>query len=187
LSAACSGAVSIDLNAAGLSTSISDGTYATGITRNANDYPTQINLPSSVTQHGQYDGASRTTYVDAIGPTGVSSPLNNTYSYGYDPAGWTNSLASTVNGTTTNSLSITHDALGHLTGATGTGATGSWAYANQGDNLTSATSNGSPTAAYSYSPSNANQLAGTTTSGVQRQRGQVSWPGLERRGRDWVF
>ena len=29
--------------------------------------------------------------------------------------------------------------------ATGTGTTGSWAYANQGDNLTSATSNGSPT------------------------------------------
>jgi YD repeat-containing protein len=71
-----------------------------------------------------------------------------------------------VNGSTTNSLTITHDALGHLKGATGTGATGGWAYANQGDNLTSATSNGSPTTTYSYNPSDASQLASTTTSGV---------------------
>ncbi len=158
--------VSLSLNAAGLSTGISDGTYATSITRNANDLPTTIGLPGSVNQHGQYDGASRTTYVDAVGPTGVSSPLNNTYTYGYDQAGWTNSLASTVNGTTTNTLTITHDALGHLTGATGTGVTGSWAYANQGDNLTSSTSNGGPTTTYTYSASNANQLASTTTSGA---------------------
>ncbi len=54
----------------------------------------------------------------------MSSPLNNTYTYGYDQAGWTNSFAGTVNGVTTNSLTITHDALGHLTGATGTGRDG---------------------------------------------------------------
>ncbi len=72
--AAPAGTVSITLNAAGLSTAISDGTYATGITRNGNDLPAQISLPGSVAQHGQYDGASRTTYVDAIGPTGVNTP-----------------------------------------------------------------------------------------------------------------
>ncbi len=35
-----------------------------------------------------------------------------------------------------------------------------------GDNLTSSTSNGGPTTSYSYSTSNANQLASTTTSGA---------------------
>ncbi|MDR3662242.1 MAG: hypothetical protein P4L86_17990, partial [Mycobacterium sp.] len=157
--------ISLGLNAAGLATSISDGTSATSITRNADDFPTQISLPGSVNQHGQYDGANRTTHVDAIGPTGVSSPLNNAYDYGYDAAGWTNGITTTVSGSAT-TLAVSHDALGHLTGATGTGTTGSWAYANLGDNLTGATSNGSPTTSYSYSSSNANELASTTTSGV---------------------
>ena len=72
-----------------------------------------------------------------------------------------------MSGTSTNNLTLTHDALGHLTAATGTGTVGSWAYGNYDDNLASASSNGGPTTTYVYSTTtNPNELATTSTSGV---------------------
>jgi RHS repeat-associated protein len=160
--------VTTTLDAAGRATAIGEsvgGTtpYTSAFGYNANDLPVTMTVPGGVQETRQYDAASRLTTVSATGPTGVATPLNSTYSYGYNALNWTTGLTSTLNGITSSQV-ITHDALGRLTGAQGAGTTQSWTYDGNG-NLTTSVTNG-VTTTYGYNNSlTLNELQTVSRSG----------------------
>ena len=126
---------------------------------------TTLSLPGSVSSTMQYDASARLTQL-SVADTGNTAFTSN-YAYGYDGLNRTSAITSTVGGATT-TQSLTHDALGRLTGdgttsysyqpsgnlnqVTGAGVTSSYHYdtAGQPNELTSLTTTGQPTRSYGY-------------------------------------
>ena len=128
---------------------------------NSNEQMTGEALPNNVEQDAGYDGANRPHQITAKNNANPAL-LNNVYQYGYDPLGLTASIVTTVQGTAT-VQTLTHDAMGRLVSVAGGTSPGSWAYDGRG-NLTSATASGA-TKAYTYNPSNPEEVASTSVGG----------------------
>jgi RHS repeat-associated protein len=127
------GTLSATPDAAGRVTTLAEGNNQTTYSYNGDDQPTQVQLPGGVTETNGYDAAGR-----LASRTITGGGMNSSYSYTYNPAGWLTSIVSSVGGTGPITTTFTHDAFGHLTGASG-GTTGTWTY-HQDDSL--ATSGG---------------------------------------------
>ena len=128
---------------------------------NSLEQMTAQGMPNNVEQDAGYDGANRLNQITAKNNANPAL-LNNVYQYGYDALGLTSSIVATVQGTAS-SQTLTHDAMGRLVSVAGGTGPGSWAYDGRG-NLTSATVGGA-TKAYTYSPSNPEEVASTSVGG----------------------
>jgi len=148
-------------NGIGVTSMGSTTPLTTTLAFNSNEQMTGQALPNNVEQDAGYDGANRLNQITAKNNT-TPSLLNTVYQYGYDPLGLTSGITTTVQGAAT-SQTLTHDAAGRLTAVAGGSSSGSWAYDGR-DNLTSATAGG-VTRAYTYSPSNPEEVASTSVGG----------------------
>ena len=148
-------------NGIGVTSAGSSTPLTTTFAFNSLEQMTAQGMPNNVEQDAGYDGANRLNQITAKN-TANPALLNNVYQYGYDALGLTSSIVATVQGTAS-SQTLTHDAMGRLVSVAGGTGPGSWAYDGRG-NLTSVTVSGA-TKAYTYSPSNPEEVASTGAGG----------------------
>jgi len=158
--------ITTTLDAEGRATAISEALnsktpYMSLYGYNPNDLPITATLPNGTGTSWTYDGDSRVTGLVLSGPSAVTAPLSTTYSYGYDAAGQTTAISSTVNGITI-AQTLVHNAQGYLTGVSGVGATQSLEYDGNGNISTSSVAGQVTT--YHYDAQQPNQLNTVTSS-----------------------
>jgi len=180
------------LDPQGRATAIGEGVapYTSTFGYNANDAVINATLPGSlgaVQQSATYDANQRVRTVTATGyATGVlTTTLDNSYSYGYTPVGWTSGVTYVVNGVQSVQV-ITHNALGQVTAQSGygdapRGGAEQWSYDPSG-NITQtlepmAGSTQNVTTTYTYDPAAPNELQSQHTVGL----GTASF-GYDQRG-----
>ena len=126
--------------------------HATTYGYTANDLPSTTTLPNGVSATVSYNELNQPTSLSYIGNTA------DTYTYGYDALNFTNSVASTVDGTTT-TRSITHDTAGRVLAVTDSNDPASaqnFSYDSNGNILTATA--GQASTQYTYDSRSVNEL-----------------------------
>lgn len=170
------------LDGQGRATSMSENVGGTAYTStlgyDGNSDLTNLGLPGGVNAAFQYDGDSRLSQLDVSGPTGVTNPLSNHYTYGYDGLSRTTSISSTVSGVTTNqsygydalsrltsdgAANYNYDASGNLQSVTAGSITSTYSYTSTGqpNELTKLAVTGKPTLYYGYDSASTQTPNGT--------------------------
>src|SRR5205823_3675099 len=146
----------VSVNSSGVATLAANaGSYTRHLSYNTQgDQTSASTAPITTTLNGVTTASTPVTTTfgyDGDGDqTSVTSANGNTTTYGYTALGWTTGVTSTLNGVTT-PQTITHDALGRVSGVQSGSSTQSFGYDGNG-NLTQAVTNGSTTT-YPYNNS----------------------------------